>query len=136
MGVVRVWVVYEPTIYSVVLVWAFKSLGVVQVLDQPSAAVDVIVFPTNQAGRPDVELLPESAPQARLIAVSPAGDCGWRRLPGESTWQKIQPLGLENLCGEVCAGRDHPTVIAYITRPTSRIGPVFPPTSGVVAQTP
>jgi hypothetical protein len=40
-------------------------------------------------------------PQAKLLAVSPSGEVGMRRMPGESQWEEFRPFGLKQLIKEV-----------------------------------
>jgi hypothetical protein len=115
MSLAHVLIVYEPYIYGDVLARLFKNLDVVEVVEHPSEDVDVVVFPTNTSGRPQLAFIPEYAPKAKLIAISPTGDCGWLRLPGESHWHKLQPFNLRDLCLEVCAGRERQTMSPPVT---------------------
>jgi hypothetical protein len=63
--------------------------------------VDIIVLPLNREGKPDLEMLPHVVPQAKLLAVSPTGEVGMRRMPGESQWEEFRPFGLKQLIKEV-----------------------------------
>jgi len=56
MGMPRVWIVYEPPLYAEVLAWVLEGLGSVEVVRQPLASVDVIVFPLDNFGQPQMSL--------------------------------------------------------------------------------
>ncbi len=103
----RVRIVYEPTVYAEVFARVLKDLGPVEVVDDPSAGVDVILLPLcDGSDRPQVDLLPDPLPDAKLVAFSMAGSRGLVRLPGQSEWEEVRPFGLGRICLEVLAGRE------------------------------
>ena len=121
----RVWIVYRPFIYADVWARLFDGLSSVEVVKHPSAGVDVIVFPLDDSGQPEMSFLPKLLPEAKLVALSPAGNRGLVRLPGEDIWHKVQPFGLNQLFLEVQAGRERPAVVSQaVDRPsTARVRP-------------
>jgi hypothetical protein len=125
MSVARVLIVYEPYMYRDVLSRVISNWQVGEVIDRPSKDVDVIVFPTNAAGQPKLETLPAPVPKAKLIAVSPTGDCAWVCLPDENQWHKFQPFDLGDLCMEVFAGRGRRTATPHA--PPQPLDPSRPP---------
>jgi hypothetical protein len=104
----RVWVECEPFIFGDVMSRLFSTLDKVEVVNYFSEDVDVIVISANASGAPHIASLPEYLAKIKCIVISPAGDCGWIRLPGENRWHKSQPVNLYELCSEVCAGRKRP----------------------------
>jgi hypothetical protein len=116
----RVWIVYQPHLYADVWARVFESLGSVEVVEHPFAGVDVIVFPLDDSNQPRTSLVPKPLPDAKLVAISPAGDFGLVRLPGDGHWRKVQPFGLNQLCLEVQAGRAAPVDIPHpVNRPSA-----------------
>ena len=110
----RVTILYEPLIYADLLQGIFERLGTIEVtraVDSTSAptdeahsqeaAIDVIFLPLDEQGRPRIEVLPHPHPRAKLLAFSPDGQKGLRRMPGESSWQELGPFGLADLIFEV-----------------------------------
>jgi hypothetical protein len=113
MAAPRVCIRYKPRLYSEILTGLFQSLEPVEVVENyyldPDHTprknewerVDVIILPLNKDGLPELELLLYPVTNAKIIAFSPAGDTGFRRLPGENHWEMFQPFGLYELMKEV-----------------------------------
>ncbi len=97
-------IIYEPVVYAEVLAHVLRRFKSIQVVDVPSAGVDVVVFPVDADGKPQTDLLPQPLPNAKLIAASATGHRGLVRLPGESEWQEVSPFALDQLILEVLAG--------------------------------
>jgi hypothetical protein len=133
MGRVRVWVTYKPYLYHEIIVFVLRSLDGVEVVGSLSEDVDVIVFPTDEAGQPEVEFLPALVPPAKLVAVSLAGQ-GWVRLADESLWQRFRLADLNDLCVEVAAGRGRPNTPPGNASPRSRVELVFQTVSPALVQ--
>ena len=104
----RVWIAYEPMIYADVFARVLEELGPVDIVTDPRLGVDVIVLPLSEAGRPQLDLLPDPAPDAKLVAFSAKGNRGLACLPGHSDWEEIRPFGLGRMFLEVLAGRERP----------------------------
>ena len=116
----RVWIVYQPRLYTDLfrrLLDCIESIDVVdesnvylsptsQERDSNDSKVDVIILSVDHAGQPELALLPNSLPEAKLVAFSPTGEYGMRRLPGEKQWEIIRPFGLAQLINEVLGGQD------------------------------
>ena len=102
---IRVQLVYEPALYREVLAQVLEQTGSVEVVADPAAAVDVVIFRRNCDGLPQEEVMGAVPPDAKLVGVSPSGDQGLVRLPGESEWRIIRPFGLPQLILEALAGR-------------------------------
>ena len=129
----RVWISYEPFIYAEVWAWLFESLESVEVVKHPFAGVDVIVFPLDDSGQPQMSFLPEPLPEAKFLAVSPTGTCGLVRLPGEDKWHAVQPFGLSHLLLEVQAGRELSDNIPQTANlPSPAMPAVYPESTAVV----
>ncbi len=113
----RVWIQYHPRLYLELFTRVLKSLEPVEVLgySHPSSSprlsegidpnqIDVILIPLNEQGYPELEALPVILADTKLIAFSPKGDRGLRRLPGRTDWEEIRPFGLVQLVREVLGG--------------------------------
>jgi hypothetical protein len=74
---------------------------------QENGDVDVVILPLDHEGDPKLSLLPDRMPEAKLVAFSPDGSRGLRRLPGESDWVELRPFGLSQLIVEIL--RANPT---------------------------
>ncbi len=97
-------IIYEPVVYAEVLAHVLRRFKSIQVVDVPSAGVDVVVFPVDADGKPQTDLLPQPLPNAKLIAASANGQRGLVRLPGEGEWREVSPFALDQLILEVLAG--------------------------------
>jgi hypothetical protein len=113
----RVWIQYHPRLYLELFTRVLKSLEPVEVVgsSHPSSSyrlsegldpnqIDVVLIPLNEQGHPELEALPVPLPETKLIAFSPKGDRGLRRLPGRTDWEEVRPFGLVQLVREVLGG--------------------------------
>jgi hypothetical protein len=113
----RVWIQYHPRLYLELFTRVLKSLEPVEVVgsSHPSTSfqlsdgidpnqIDVILIPLNEQGYPELEALPVLLSATKLIAFSPKGDRGLRRLPGRTDWEEVRPFGLVQLVREVLGG--------------------------------
>lgn len=114
MVVSRVLILYEPQLYSDLICDLIEQLGLVDVIEiktkngssanllpEEKEDIDVVLLPLDNKGEPKVSLLPDLMPMAKLVAFSPDGSFGMRRLPGENTWAELRPFGLLQLVVEV-----------------------------------
>lgn len=121
MTIARVWILFEPQIYCDLFTNLLQRTGWIEVVNSRGPAgnhheagngepelVDVIVFSLDARGQPHLAGLAEPPPGAKLLAFSPKGDLGYRRLPGEETWEEVRPFGLDQLIREVQFGRGRP----------------------------
>lgn len=104
---------YKPQLYADLFARIFQSIGSVEVREYPSLdfgpgerdtvpeQVDVIVLSLDDEGQPDFLSLPEMLTTAKMLAISPSGENGYRLLPGQDIWEEIHPFGLEQLIDEV-----------------------------------
>ncbi len=97
-------IIYEPVVYAEVLAYALRQVKSIQIVDVSSADVDVVVFPLDADGSPQLDLLAEPLLDAKLIAASATGQRGLVRLPGEHEWREVSPFALDQLILEVLAG--------------------------------
>jgi hypothetical protein len=117
MTTARVWIQYHPRLYLELFTRVLKSLEPVEVIGHahPSSChwlpegidtnqIDVILIPLDEQGHPELGSLPVPLPESKLIAFSPKGDRGLRRLPGRTDWEEIRPFGLVQLVREVLGG--------------------------------
>jgi hypothetical protein len=113
----RVWIQYHPRLYLELFTRVLKSLEPVEVVGYSHPAsnfrlaesinlnqIDVILIPLNEQGYPELEALPVILPDTKLVAFSPRGDRGLRRLPGSTDWEEVRPFGLVQLVREVLGG--------------------------------
>ena len=112
MVVSRVLILYEPRLYSDLINDLIEQLGLIDIVEvkdsqtlpddsQDREDVDVVILPLDGEGDPKVSLLPEKMPDAKLVAFSPDGTLGLRRLPGETDWVELRPFGLSQLIVEI-----------------------------------
>jgi hypothetical protein len=115
----RVLINYKPQLYTDLLVRIFQSIESVELYNPTSTAlnshigkespycVDVVIFSLDVDGQPGNRSFPGWFQTVKLLAFSPNGDVGYRRLAGEDDWEAIHPFGMEQLIHEV-AGSDFP----------------------------
>ena len=114
MVISRVLILYQPRLYSDLINELIDQLGlldIVEVTDSKdldeanggtnNADIDVVILPLDDSGEPKVSLLPEFMPEAKLVAFSPDGTRGLRRMPGELDWIELRPFGLSQLIVEI-----------------------------------
>jgi hypothetical protein len=111
MVISRVLILYEPRLYSDLINELIEQLGlldIVEITDNTSLCdsnepdeVDVVILPLDGDGEPKTSLLPEFMPEAKLVAFSPDGSLGLRRMPGEEKWVEMRPFGLSQLIVEI-----------------------------------
>ena len=114
MHIPRLWIHFKPRLYQDLLQRVFGTIWDVEVIEglelrglQDSSrngnrsTVDVVILPLDDQGRPDLELLPVQLSEAKLVALSPRGDFGMRRRPGENRWEELHPFGMDELVQEV-----------------------------------
>ena len=114
MKISHVWIHYQPHLYQELFIEVLNSLERICVMELPvgwgagngdggpgGIRADVIILSLNEDGMPDLPLLANPPPEAKLLAFSPQGDLGWRRLPGEACWEQLSPFQLEHLIVEL-----------------------------------
>lgn len=114
MVISRVLILYEPRLYSDLINELIEQLGlldIVEISDKKSEGgngetdirddIDVVILPLDGEGEPKTSLLPENLPAAKLVAFSPDGSRGLRRMPGEDNWVEMRPFGLSQLIVEI-----------------------------------
>jgi len=114
MVVSRVLILYEPRLYSDLINELIDQLGLLDIVEvtdgkdmdqsngsQSNNNFDVVILPLDDSGKAKISLLPEFMPDAKLVAFSPDGTCGLRRMPGELDWVELRPFGLSQLIVEI-----------------------------------
>ena len=114
MVISRVLILYEPRLYSDLINELIDQLGLLDIVEvtdsqdftgsngsQNSDNIDVVILPLDDSGEPKVSLLPDFMPEAKLVAFSPDGSRGLRRMPGELDWVELRPFGLSQLIVEI-----------------------------------
>jgi hypothetical protein len=120
MVISRVLILYEPRLYSDLINDLIVQLGLIDIVEiteinspppeknpESNGDIDVVILPLDGNGKPKVSLLPEDITNAKLVAFSPDGTLGMRRMPGENEWIEVRPFGLSQLIVEVL--RANPT---------------------------
>ena len=115
MPPLRVWINYEPKIYTDIFKQVFLSMHLVEVVEETPAdpgcncsegelkGVDVVLLSLDDLDPSKPELKPEFLQHAKVLAFSPRGDFGLRRLPGRANWEEVRPFGLKQLIDELTA---------------------------------
>lgn len=111
MVISRVLILYEPRLYSDLINELIEQLGLLDIVEitdnlptshsELAEDIDVVILPLDGDGEPKTSLLPECLPQAKLVAFSPDGSLGLRRMPGEDEWIEMRPFGLSQLVVEI-----------------------------------
>lgn len=114
MVISRVLILYEPRLYSDLINELIDQLGLLDIVEVTDSNdldaengghnnddIDVVILPLDDSGDPKVSLLPEFMPDAKLVAFSPDGSRGLRRMPGEHDWIELRPFGLSQLIVEI-----------------------------------
>ena len=114
MVISRVLILYEQRLYSDLINELIDQLGLLDIfeikdgndLDESNGSnhkedIDVVILPLDESGEPKVSLLPEFMPVAKLVAFSPDGTRGLRRMPGDLDWVEMRPFGLSQLSVEI-----------------------------------
>jgi hypothetical protein len=60
-----------------------------------------VLLSLDGLGQPDPEVPAERLKGAKVIAFSPKGDYGLRRMPGINNWEELRPFGLRELMDEL-----------------------------------
>lgn len=114
MVISRVLILYEPRLYSDLINELIDQLGLLDIVEITDGKdleesndsnnkedIDVVILPLDETGEPKVSLLPEFLPDAKLVAFSPDGTRGLRRMPGDLDWVEMRPFGLSQLIVEI-----------------------------------
>ena len=111
MVISRVLILYEPRLYSDLINELIEQLGLLDIVEITNNIngddsveledVDVVILPLDGDGEPKTSLLPDFMPKAKLVAFSPDGTLGLRRMPGEDEWVEMRPFGLSQLIVEI-----------------------------------
>ena len=114
MVATRIYLQYEPRLYADLIQQLFQSIGQEVIVgisrgkDYPVHLItteqdcdEVLLLSLEESEKPPGEQLLNLMPHAKVIAFSPHGKFGFRRLPGETSWEEIRPFGLAELMYEV-----------------------------------
>lgn len=114
MVISRVLILYEPRLYSDLINELINQLGLLDIVEVTDGKqfddsngspnnndVDVVILPLDEKGEPKVSSVVENLPDAKLVAFSPDGTRGLRRMPGEMDWVEMRPFGLSQLIVEI-----------------------------------
>lgn len=112
MGLPRVLINYKPRIYTDIFKHLFTTMGLIELVEIPAAGqnfremetgkdIDVVLLSLDSLDQPDPEMPAEQLKGAKVIAFSPKGDYGLRRMPGKTNWEELRPFGLRQLMDEL-----------------------------------
>ena len=115
MVISRVLILYEPRLYSDLINELINQLGLLDIVEVTDGKqldgsngspdnnndVDVVILPLDEKGEPKVSSVVDNLPDAKLVAFSPDGTRGLRRMPGELDWVEMRPFGLSQLIVEI-----------------------------------
>ena len=105
----RVWIDYQPQIYTDLFKEILQSMGLADVLASTPAetgskssyleseSTDLIVLSLDKLGQLDLTWTPERLHNSRMVAFSPSGEFGLIRRSGTTSWEEIRPFGLKQL---------------------------------------
>lgn len=116
----KVMICYSPRLYAELFISVLKTLCGIEIIDadhdsfvegipkssRPDA--DIIILSLDDDGRPTMEKLPAYTPKSKVLAFSPTGKIGLRRLPNSNAWEEISPFGLDQLIREVVVSSSMP----------------------------
>ena len=122
MSNLRVLIYYSPRLYSELFSSVLKSICGIEVFDmtqetisenqprtkQPDA--DLIITSLDADGKPATDQFPVKIRKSKILAFSPTGDIGLRRMPNSSQWEEISPFGLDQLIREVIYLHHNPRI--------------------------
>jgi hypothetical protein len=112
MPKLRVWINYQPRIYSDILKEVLRTLALIDVVEVSTGArsaeenpisVDIALLSLDGLRQPELDLLPDRLREAKVIAFSPKGDFGLKRLPGRNNWEEVRPFGMQQLFEELAS---------------------------------
>ena len=114
MAAARIYLNYEPRLYSDLIQQVFQNIGqevivgIAEAESNPNLYKideqdygEFLVLSLENFDVPPSNLLTELKPNAKIIAFSPTGELGYRRLPGKTNWEEIRPFGIAELLDEV-----------------------------------
>jgi hypothetical protein len=110
----KIYLHYEPKLYSDLIQQVFQNIGqevIVGigdaesnsrrlVMDKPECG-EFLLLSLENLEVPLGDQVTNLMPDATIIAFSPSGEFGYRRLPGETKWEEIRPFGIAELLNEV-----------------------------------
>jgi hypothetical protein len=110
MSNLRILISYSPRLYGELFSTVLRSLCGIEIIEtsqDPSrlwasrSEVDIIITSLDDRGKPSIDILPTQALKSKVLAFSPTGEVGLRRMPGSKRWEEISPFGLDQLIREV-----------------------------------
>ena len=118
----HIWIDYRPRLYQELILRALHQIDQIEggnkltlhsgrLEDYPDdqPPIDIILHSMDQIiDCPDTPDQADCSSLALLIAFSPKGIQGWRRLTPESKWELIRPFGLQCLLDEVFERANQP----------------------------
>ena len=114
MSVERIWIYYQPRIYSDLFKQIILSFGTVEILGEPSIEqlkhptlenqmkeIDLIIMSIDTRHELETNLNYDYLADAWMIAFPPHGEYGLRRKPHCGEWEEIRPFGLQQFIDQV-----------------------------------
>jgi len=109
----KILVYYHPRLYAELFSSVLKSLCGIEIIESnhDSSAesiyranrleADIIITSLDEDGQLTMNKLPAQAPRSKVLAFTPSGKLGMKRMPNSNQWEKISPFGLDQLIREV-----------------------------------
>jgi hypothetical protein len=109
----RVLIYYSPRLYAELFSTVLKSLCGIEIIDTNLETlsdgiqklgrpdIDIIITSLDEHGRPTMDQIPSQTLRSKVLAFSPTGKRGLKRMPNSKHWEEIAPFGLDQLIREV-----------------------------------
>jgi hypothetical protein len=109
----RVMIYYSPRLYSELFSSVLNSICGIEVIDlkrgffnegQPLTNIpeaDILILSLDDDSKPDLDQFPSNMNKTKVLAFSPIGNVGLRKMPNSTHWEEITPFGLDQLIREV-----------------------------------
>jgi hypothetical protein len=113
MANTRVLIHYSPKLYSELFSSILQLLCGIEIIEpepennhpetseSSNQEADLIILSLDENNQPLLENLPIKPGKSKVLAFSPKGNYGLRRMPHTSVWEELSPFGLDHLIREV-----------------------------------
>jgi hypothetical protein len=114
MSNTRVLIHYSPKLYSELFSSILQLLCGIEIIEPElennnhhgtngnnDQDADLIILSLDEKKRPLLDNLPLKPGKSKVVAFSPEGNYGLRRMPHTSIWEELSPFGLDHLIREV-----------------------------------
>lgn len=114
MSKTRVLIHYSPKLYSELFSSILQLLCGIEIIEPApennhnhgtngnnDQEADLIILSLDGKKQPLLDNLPLKPGKSKVVAFSPEGNYGLRRMPHTSVWEELSPFGLDHLIREV-----------------------------------